>query len=274
MASENTAGYDSAKCQKYISIKGDGKRNNDGNGYGLNSPERAGDKGQNCNDNKNNSCQCFGIHIRNTQVDDVFRESHFAAGSLDHKGCKKNGENRKNICKAGKEQFHVPRKGHFFPRKIKNHTGNEEEYKMELEVLRKDMVAAMKAKDKVTKEAVSSLIAAVKKVAIDEGCRDEIKSDLVDRVILKELKTVKEQLDTCPESREDLKAEYQARYDVIAKYAPKQMDAAEIKAYLEEKFAEVLATKNKGQIMKAVMADLKGKADGKVINQVVAEICK
>ena len=134
---------------------------------------------------------------------------------------------------------------------------------MELEVLRKDMVAAMKAKDKVTKEAVSSLISAVKKVAIDEGCRDEIKSDLVDRVILKELKTVKEQLDTCPESR-----------DVIAKYAPKQMDAAEVKAYLEEKFADVIATKNKGQIMKAVMADMKGKADGKVINQVVAELCK
>ena len=146
--------------------------------------------------------------------------------------------------------------------------------KMELEALRKDMVAAMKAKDKVTKEAVSSLISAVKKVAIDEGCRDEIKSDLVDRVILKELKTVKEQLDTCPESREDLKAEYQARYDVIAKYAPKQMDAAEVKAYLEEKFADVIATKNKGQIMKAVMADMKGKADGKVINQVVAELCK
>ena len=40
---------------------------------------------------------------------------------------------------------------------------------MELEALRKDMVAAMKAKDKVTKEAVSSLISAVKKVAIDEA---------------------------------------------------------------------------------------------------------
>ena len=145
---------------------------------------------------------------------------------------------------------------------------------MELEVLRKDMVAAMKAKDKVTKEAVSSLIAAVKKVAIDEGCRDEIKSDLVDRVILKELKTVKEQLDTCPESREDLHAEYQARYDVIAKYAPQQMGAEEIRAYLEEKFADLLATKNKGQIMKTVMGDLKGKADGKLINQVVADICK
>ena len=39
---------------------------------------------------------------------------------------------------------------------------------MELEALRKDMVTAMKAKDKVTKEAVSALIAAVKKAAIDE----------------------------------------------------------------------------------------------------------
>jgi uncharacterized protein YqeY len=139
---------------------------------------------------------------------------------------------------------------------------------MTLEALRKDMVAAMKAKDKVTKEAVSSLIAAVKKVAIDEGCRDDIKGDLVDRVILKE------QIDTCPADRTDLKEEYQARYDIIAKYAPKQMDEAEIKAYIEEKFADVLATGNKGQIMKAVMGDLKGKADGKLINQVVAGYCK
>ena len=52
------------------------------------------------------------------------------------------------------------------------------------------------------------------------------------------------------------------------------MDAAPVKAYLEEKFADVIATKNKGLIMKAVMAVMKGKADGKVINQVVAELCK
>ncbi len=145
---------------------------------------------------------------------------------------------------------------------------------MQLEALRKDMVAAMKAKDKVTKEAVSSLVAAAKKAAIDEGCRDDVPEALVDRVILKELKTVKEQLDTCPENRDDLREEYQARYDVIAKYAPQQMGEEEIRAYLEEKFAEVLATKNKGQIMKAVMGDLKGKADGKLINQVVAQFCE
>ena len=140
--------------------------------------------------------------------------------------------------------------------------------------MRKDMVAAMKAHDKVRKEAVSSLISAVKKAAIDAGCRDDIPESMVDQVILKELKTVKEQVDTCPDSRQDLKEEYQARYDIIQEYAPKLLSEEEIQAVLEEKFADLLATKNKGQIMKAVMGELKGKADGKVINQVVARLCQ
>lgn len=145
---------------------------------------------------------------------------------------------------------------------------------MDMQTLQKDMVAAMKAREKARKDAISSLISAVKKVAIDEGCRDDIKEDLVDRVILKELKSVKEQIDTCPDERAELKAEYQFRYNVISEYAPKLLSADEVKAILTDKFADVLATKNKGQIMKTVMAELKGKADGKVINQCVAELCK
>ena len=145
---------------------------------------------------------------------------------------------------------------------------------MNLETLRKDMVAAMKAKDKTTKDAVSSLIAAIKKVAIDEGVRDDIPEELVDRVILKELKSIKEQVDTCPDERAELKAEYQAAFDIVSKYAPKQLDEAEIKKIITEKFSDVLAGKNKGLIMKAVMGELKGKADGKLISSVVAELCK
>lgn len=145
---------------------------------------------------------------------------------------------------------------------------------MQFEQLQKDMVAAMKAKDKTRKDAISALVSAAKKVAIDEGCRDNITEELVNRVILKELKTVKEQLDTCPAQREQLKAEYQARYDIMSEYAPAMMSAEEIHSFIMEKFADVAATKNKGQIMKAVMGELKGKADGKLINQVVAEICQ
>ena len=46
---------------------------------------------------------------------------------------------------------------------------------MQMETLQKDMIAAMKARDKVRKEDISTLVSAVKKVAIDEGCRDDIK---------------------------------------------------------------------------------------------------
>lgn len=145
---------------------------------------------------------------------------------------------------------------------------------MQMEQLQKDMIAAMKAKDKPRKEAISSLVSAVKKAAIDAGCRDDIKEDMVDQVILKELKTVKEQIDTCPAEREDLKAEYQFRYDVIQEYAPSLMSEEEIRNFIMEKFADIAAQKNKGMIMKNVMPELKGKADGKLINQVVAKLCE
>ena len=145
---------------------------------------------------------------------------------------------------------------------------------MNIKTLQSDMIAAMKAKEKGRKDAISALVSAVKQAAIDEGCREDIPDSLVDRVILKELKTAKEQLDTCPAERTDLLEEYQLRYDVIQEYAPSLMSKEEVQVYITEKFAEIVATKNKGQIMKAVMAELKGKADGKVINQVVAELCQ
>ena len=145
---------------------------------------------------------------------------------------------------------------------------------MTLEVLQKDMIAAMKSKDKEKKDSIASLVSAVKKVGIDNGCRDNIPEDMVNQAVLKELKSVKEQIDTCPADRTDLLAQYQARYDLYQTYAPAMMSAEEVEALLQEKFAEVLATKNKGQIMKTVMPELKGKADGKVINQVVAKLCR
>jgi len=144
---------------------------------------------------------------------------------------------------------------------------------MEFQKLQADMIAAMKAKDKMRKDAISALVSAAKKAAIDEGCRDNITEALVDRVVLKELKTVKEQIDTCPADRQALLSEYQARYDIIKEYAPVMMSPEEVKSYIMEKFADVVATKNKGQVMKAVMGELKGKADGKVINQIVGELC-
>ena len=145
---------------------------------------------------------------------------------------------------------------------------------MTIEQLRKDMIAAAKAGDKDRKAVLSALVSAVMKLAIDEQTRDNISEELVGRAITKELRAAKESIDTCPDSRPELKKEYQYRYDVISEYAPKMMNKDEIKAYLENNCAEVLATKNKGQIMKTVMPLLKGKADGKDISTVVGEFLK
>lgn len=140
--------------------------------------------------------------------------------------------------------------------------------------LQKDMMEAMKAKDKARKESISVLYSAAKKAGIDAGCRDEVPEDMVNQAIMKELKSVKEQIETCPADRTELLEEYKARLAVFEEYAPKMLSAEEVEKILTEKFADVIATKNKGMIMKSVMAELKGKADGKVINEAVAKLCQ
>ena len=145
---------------------------------------------------------------------------------------------------------------------------------MKFEDLQKAMIAALKAHDSERKEAISLLVAAVKKVAIDAGQRDDISEEMVDSVLMKELKSVKEQIETCPASRTDLLEKYKFNLSVVEEFAPKMLSKEAVEAILTEKFAEVIATKNKGQIMKAVMAELKGKADGKVISEVVAKLCQ
>lgn len=145
---------------------------------------------------------------------------------------------------------------------------------MKFETLQKAMIDAMKARDKERKDSISVLVSAAKKIAIDAGCREDIPEDMVDQAILKEIKSVKEQIDTCPKERADLLEAYTKRYDVMQEFAPKMLSYEEIKSLIMEKFTDLIATKNKGQIMKSVMTELKGKADGKLINQVVADLTK
>ncbi|MBQ4436986.1 MAG: GatB/YqeY domain-containing protein [Clostridia bacterium] len=87
---------------------------------------------------------------------------------------------------------------------------------MTFETLHNDMVAAMKARDKARKAVISTLIADVKKAAIDAGAREDISEALVDQVIQKSKKTAKEQLDSCPDERAELKAEYQYNYECFS----------------------------------------------------------
>ena len=143
---------------------------------------------------------------------------------------------------------------------------------MTLETLQKEMISAMKNKDKTRKDAISSLISNIKKAAIDEQCRNDIPEALVDKVILKEKKTMQEMIDTCPADRTETLEEYNQKMKVINEFAPQMLSEDEVRKAVYDIIGVDMPYANKGAIMKVVMPKLKGKADGKVINKVVSEI--
>ena len=147
---------------------------------------------------------------------------------------------------------------------------------MTLETLQKEMIAAMKNKDKVRKDVLSSLIGAIKKAAIDQKCKENITEKLVDEVILKEKKTVQEMIDTCPADREILLLEYKSKMEVINEFAPQLVtDENEIKQMIYRIISSVdIQESGQKAVMKAVMPKLKGKVDMKVANKVLVEILK
>ena len=140
-----------------------------------------------------------------------------------------------------------------------------------IDEVRSAMVAAMKAKDKDTKETLSALLAALKNKAIDK--RADLTEEEEVQVILKEIKQTKETLEMTPADRTDIIEECEKRIAVLEQYAPKMMDEAEIK----EVIAGVLSglgidaptPKDKGRIMKELMPKVKGKADGKLVNDIL-----
>lgn len=148
---------------------------------------------------------------------------------------------------------------------------------MTIEKLNADMISAMKAKDKLRKDTLSAVIGAIKKAAIDRKCKDNITETLVDEIVLKELKTIKEMIDTCPADREETKAEYIGRYNILVPYAPKQLSEEDIAKELvswaiENDFA--LCKEKRALIMKGFMPTIKGRADGKLANKVITEILR
>lgn len=139
---------------------------------------------------------------------------------------------------------------------------------MTLDFLQKEMIAAMKNKDKERKNTISSLVQAVQKFGIDNKCKDNITEAQVDAVILKEKKTVQEMIDTCPSDRVETLEEYKIKLAIINEFAPSLMDNEEdIKKFIQKTGLELVKS-NRGKIMAA----LKGKADMKVANKVVGSI--
>ena len=143
-----------------------------------------------------------------------------------------------------------------------------------IEFIRGEMMAAMKARDKKRKDVLSMLLTALKNKAIDK--REDLTTEEEDQIILKQIKQTKETLEMTPADRTDIIEECEYTIKVLEEYAPKMMSEDEItaviKEVLSERAIETPTAKDKGKIMKELMPRVKGKADGKVVNQVLASM--
>lgn len=142
------------------------------------------------------------------------------------------------------------------------------------EAVQKEMIAAMKAKDKERKESLTLLLSALKAKAKDK--REALTAEEENAIILREIKQTKETLESAPADRTDIIGQCENRIAVLNEFAPQFMDAAEIDAIIDAVLAELglsapLAPMAKGQIMKALMPKVKGKADGGLVNQLVTK---
>ena len=138
-----------------------------------------------------------------------------------------------------------------------------------------DMKAAMKAKEegKLALNTIRTARAHIRQAEIDNGHAD-FNDDQVLAVLRKEVKQRKETLSEIEGSgREDLVEQTKAEIDVLEKYLPAEMTPEAVEAAVKE-IVDAMdpGQKNMGSVMKAVMAKLKGQADGKLINQIVRKL--
>lgn len=142
-----------------------------------------------------------------------------------------------------------------------------------IEQIRSEMVTAMKAKNKERKDALSMLLGALKNKAIDK--RSDLTEAEENEIVLKEIKQLKETLDSAPANRTDIIDQCNFRIQVYEEFAPKFMTEEEIRATIRQVLDKLELTaptaKDKGKIMKELMPLVKGKSDGKVVNALVSE---
>lgn len=143
-----------------------------------------------------------------------------------------------------------------------------------IDEVRKAMVSAMKAGDKERKDSLSMLLSALKNKAIDK--REDLTEAEENEVVLKEIKQTKETLELTPTDRTDIIDECSKRIAVYEEFAPKMLNESEIRdviaGVLKELEIEAPTGKDKGRIMKVLMAKVKGIADGKLVNQVLGSM--
>ena len=136
-----------------------------------------------------------------------------------------------------------------------------------------DLKQAMRAGDKVRRSVIRLAMAAIKNAEIAR--RAALEDADVLGIIAKEVRQRKESIEAFKQgNRPDLAAQEEAELTILQEYLPQQMTREEVIAEARRVIEEVGAQglSDKGKVMPKLIAQLKGRADGREINAVVTEL--
>lgn len=137
-----------------------------------------------------------------------------------------------------------------------------------IEQLEKDMIEAMKNKEKERLTVIRMVKASLKQEQIDH--KKELNDELLIDVVNKQIKMRKDSITEFEKGgRQDLIDKTQAEIDILMKYLPEQLSDEEVLKVIEDIFAEVKPTSQKD--MGPAQAKLKGRADMKKVSTIIRE---
>jgi len=138
--------------------------------------------------------------------------------------------------------------------------------------LSEDLKTAMKAKEKVKVETIRMVRAQLKNFQIAK--RDELTEEDEISVVINAAKIRKEALELYEKSdRQDLIDRERQELEIISAYLPAQLSKEEVDRVVLKVIQEVGASspQDMGKVMGAAMKELRGKADGKMVQEIVRE---
>lgn len=143
---------------------------------------------------------------------------------------------------------------------------------MLIETIRKELMNAMREKDKPKKEVLTMIVAGIKNKEIEK--RHELNSEEEIEVISREIKQIKETIELTQKDRTELIDANNYKIQVLLGYLPKQMTEVQIREEIESilkslGLGDKMKGSDRGKVMKELIPKTKGKADGKLVSELV-----
>lgn len=143
------------------------------------------------------------------------------------------------------------------------------------ERLMEDLKSSMKNRDKVKKDCITMIRAAIKQREVDE--RVELSEEDIVEIIAKQVKQKRDAIEDFKKGqRDDLVDLTEKEIDILLEYLPRQLAEEEIDEIVKDAIEQVGANtiKDMGKVMSIIMPKVKGRADGGLVNKIVKQYLK